>query len=81
MQSHIRKWGNSLALRIPNAVAREAAVNDGKLVDISVENGRIVVTPVDATPRHSLDDLIAGITEENRHEEMVTSTAIGSEFA
>jgi antitoxin MazE len=80
MQGQIGKWGNSLALRIPSAVAREASVTDGKPVEISVENGRIVVTPIRKAPRYSLDDLIAGITKENRHEETDTGPAVGKEI-
>lgn len=80
MQSQIGKWGNSLALRIPNAVAREAAVTDGRPVDISVDRGRIVITPLDQMPRYSLDELVAGITKENRHEEIDTGPAVGNEF-
>ena len=80
MQSQIGKWGNSLALRIPNAVAREASVTDGRPVDISVDRGRIVITPLHQMPRYSLDKLVAGITEENRHEEIDTGPAVGNEY-
>jgi len=81
MQGQIGKWGNSLALRIPSAVAREASMNDGKPVEISVENGRIIITPINNAPRYSLDDLVAEITEENRHAETDTGPAVGNEFA
>lgn len=80
MQSQIGKWGNSLALRIPNSVAREAAVTEGKPVEISVDDGRIIITPIEREPRFSLDDLVAGITRENRHEEIDTGPAVGNEF-
>lgn len=80
MQGQIGKWGNSLALRIPSAVAREASMNDGKPVEISVENGRIIITPINNAPRYSLDDLVAEITEENRHAETDTGPAVGNEL-
>ena len=80
MQGQIGKWGNSLALRIPSAVAREVPVDEGKAVDITVERGRIVITPIDEVPRYSLDDLVAGITEENRHAEIDPGPAVGQEF-
>jgi antitoxin MazE len=80
MQSQIGKWGNSLALRIPSAVAREASVTEGKPVEISVEKGRIVVTPIKQMPRYSLKELVAGITRENRHEETYTGRAVGKEI-
>jgi len=79
MQSHIGKWGNSLALRIPGAVARDAAVAEGAAVDISVEGGKIVVTPIESVPDYSLDELLAGMTKENRHAETNTGGPIGNE--
>ena len=81
MQGQIGKWGNSLALRIPSAVAQEAAVSEGKSVEISVESGRIIITPIAKAPRYTLDELVAGITEENRHEETDTGPAVGNEFS
>ena len=81
MQGRIGKWGNSLALRIPNSVAQEALVSEGRPVEISVDHGSIVITPIDTVPRYSLDQLVAGITEENRHEETDTGSAVGNEFA
>ncbi len=79
MHGQIGKWGNSLALRIPNAVAREAAVSEGKEVEIKVDAGRIVITPLDAAPRYSLDELLARITKENLHGAIGTGPAVGNE--
>lgn len=79
MQGQIGKWGNSLALRIPTSVAREASMSEGRAVDISVENGSIVITPLEKTRRFALDELVAGITEENRHAETDTGPAVGNE--
>ena len=79
MQGQIGKWGNSLALRIPSAVAREVAVADGESVDIAVDSGRIVITPIDSAPRYSLDELLAGMTKENLHGEVSTGAALGNE--
>ncbi|UTF51609.1 AbrB/MazE/SpoVT family DNA-binding domain-containing protein [Desulfomicrobium sp. ZS1] len=42
----IRKWGNSLGVRLPAAVAREAKLHADQRVRISVENGRIIITPL-----------------------------------
>jgi len=39
MQTTIRKWGNSLAVRIPKAFVKEAHVAYGTAVDLSVGNG------------------------------------------
>lgn len=65
--TQIAKWGNSLGLRLPKSVAREARLDDGDTVNVSVQDGAIVVRP--ARPTYSIDDLVAKITRNNRHEE------------
>ena len=48
MQTKIQKWGNSLGLRIPCSFAAEAQVEEGSTVDLSVENGLLLVRPLRA---------------------------------
>jgi antitoxin MazE len=45
------------------------------------ENGRLVLTPIQDPPSFTLEDLLAGITEENLHTEIETGPAVGNEFA
>jgi antitoxin component of MazEF toxin-antitoxin module len=72
-------WGNSLAIRIPLAFAREIAAAPGRAAEVTVEHGRLVVTPVDETPVYTLDELLAGMTEDNLHEEVRTGAASGNQ--
>jgi antitoxin MazE len=78
MRTTLRKWGNSLGVRIPKALAEEAAVGTGSEVEVSVSEGRIVVTPVTAR-RYRLEILLAGVTRGNRHREITTGKARGRE--
>ena len=80
MIASVAKWGNSLALRIPNAFAREIDVREGVSVDISVVNGTLVVRPVDDLHVYDLETLLLGITEENCHHEITLGHAVGNEF-
>lgn len=80
MIASVAKWGNSLALRIPNAFAREINVREGASVDISVADGTLLVRPVDQSHVYDLDALVSGITEENRHGEIAGGKAVGNEF-
>jgi antitoxin MazE len=41
----IKLWGNSLGLRLPSSVARAAGLAVDQRVRISVEDGRVVITP------------------------------------
>ncbi len=77
--TQIAKWGNSLGLRLPKAVALEAQLDAGDTVRVSVEDGAIVVRP--ARPTYSIDALVARITTRNRHDETDWGTApVGREL-
>lgn len=80
MQTRVGKWGHSLAIRIPGAMAREVALSEGNPVQLSVESGRLVVEPIKKAPRYTLEELVAGITDENRHEEIDWGPPVGKEF-
>lgn len=58
MQVTIKKWGNSLAARIPKAVADSAGLHLDQAVDIEAVNGKIVITPIEAERKYSLEDLL-----------------------
>jgi antitoxin MazE len=75
--TQIAKWGNSLGLRLPKAVTREAHVDAGDTVEVSVRNGAIVVRP--SRPSYSLDQLVAKITPRNRHDESDWRARVGRE--
>lgn len=78
MRVRVQKWGNSLALRIPRSYALETALESGSEVDLSLQDGRMVITPV-AVPEYRLEDLLAGITPENLHDELDTGPSAGGE--
>lgn len=78
MKTRIQKWGNSLALRIPKPFAEESNLREDSPVDVSVRSGKLVVVAIEE-PQVSLEDLVARITPENRHEEIDTGTAVGNE--
>lgn len=78
MQTHIQKWGNSLALRIPKTLANEVGLDNGSAVALTLEEGRIVVTPA-TPPPFTLEDLLARVTDENRHGEIDTGPGVGNE--
>jgi len=66
--SRIAKWGNSLAVRIPLAIAKQASLAEGDPVKLALDReGRIVLRPV--RRKYELSDLVARITPKNRHRE------------
>ena len=74
----VSKWGNSLGLRLPKPIAREAEVGDGDVVDVSVNDGVIIVRPT--RPTYSLDELVDRITPRNRHRETDWGEPMGDEL-
>ncbi|MBI3825926.1 MAG: AbrB/MazE/SpoVT family DNA-binding domain-containing protein [Candidatus Rokubacteria bacterium] len=78
MQTKIHKWGNSLGLRIPRSIAVEAQVEEGATVDLSVENGRLLVRPL-RVRKYSLNVLLRRVGRRNLHGEVWTGRAVGRE--
>jgi antitoxin MazE len=78
MEMRIKKWGNSLALRIPQAFANEAGLAKDSPVEMTLEAGRLVITPITGS-KLRLDDLLAGITPDNIHHEVDTGDPMGNE--
>jgi len=78
MLAKVQKWGNSLARRIPKAFAVDAQIDSDSLVEISLVEGTIVITPVSDT-EWTLDELLAGVSDDNIHGEVDTGAAVGVE--
>lgn len=79
MGVHIRKWGNSAAVRLPASALAAAGIAVDDPVEVREEDGRIVIERV-RKQEVTLEWLIAGITPENRHEEIDFGPPVGREF-
>ncbi|MBI2832120.1 MAG: AbrB/MazE/SpoVT family DNA-binding domain-containing protein [Chloroflexi bacterium] len=78
MKTRVQKWGNSLALRIPKSFADEVGLQKESSVEVSLADGKLVITPV-AKPKPTLKQLLAKVTEENLHHEVDTGPTAGKE--
>jgi len=78
MLTRLQKRGNGLGLRIPKPFAAEAQVEAGSTVDISIEEGGLVVRPV-RRPRYSSPELLNKVPSRNLHVELATGEAVGRE--
>ena len=78
MKTRVQKWGNSLALRIPRAVAEESHLCQGSTVEIHAVDGRLVIEP-QRPPQYKLDELLAQVTKQNTHKEVSTGGPVGKE--
>jgi antitoxin MazE len=79
MVTRVLKWGNSLALRIPKSFAIDMGIKTASSVDIHMEKGKIILTPV-KKERQTLKDLVAMITDNNLHSEIDFGHPVGNEI-
>lgn len=75
------KWGNSIGVRIPAAFAGEIGITENGSAELSIEGHRLVLEPVVEAPVFDLNELVAKITDENRHDEVPGGPARGGEFS
>ena len=75
MKTVVQKWGNSLGIRIPSLYVKELHLKNGHQVEITEEDGRIVIVP----GRQDLDEILAGVTSENMHPPVETGESVGNE--
>jgi len=78
MVATIAKWGNSLAVRIPQNLAREINLIEGTEVELVLVDGNLVIKP-HSRRQYSLEELIQAITPENLHGEVDYGTNVGNE--
>jgi antitoxin MazE len=77
MEAVIKKWGNSLGIRIPGLIAREMSLKDGSPVDIYDKGNEIVIKPI---KKNQLSEMLSLINEQNIHEEIKTTGPVGNEI-
>ncbi|WP_439256647.1 AbrB/MazE/SpoVT family DNA-binding domain-containing protein [Lonepinella sp. BR2271] len=46
MQLQIRKWGNSAAVRLPQAILAQFHLNENDCFDVEMQNNRLVLRPI-----------------------------------
>ena len=80
MKAKIQKWGNSLAVRIPKSFAVETQMKQDSVVDLSLFNGDIIVKLHKVKTKYTLEELLAGITDENIHPETDWGEPVGKEI-
>ena len=59
MQTEIKKWGNSAAVRLPAKALAQAGLDISSSIEIVVLDGEIILKPVKQSGEYSLDDLLA----------------------
>ena len=74
----IQRWGNSLAVRIPGALAKELHVQAGTPVQMRVERGALVLRP-EGRRKYRLEDLLRNCRPNQLHGEIDFGPNVGRE--
>jgi antitoxin MazE len=72
----IKKWGNSLALRIPKDIAHTLHIENNSPLELSIKDGALVIEPQKGT---LLESLVSRIDADNIHSEIDTGKVVGNE--
>lgn len=59
MEMIVKKWGNSLAARIPKAIADVIDLHLNQRINIEAKNGKIIITPVSEEKEYTMDELLS----------------------
>lgn len=79
LKIRVKKWGNSLALRIPQSFDADVRLTEGMQVELSLVEGKLIIHPL-AQPPITLDELLQGVSDENLHGEWDTGPSAGREI-
>ena len=74
----IKQWGNNLGVRVPVAVAREAHLHVDQRVRVSVEDGKVIITPVTNVPM-TLEQRLANFDPKRHGGEAMVTRPMGAE--
>lgn len=77
MEVELRKWGNSIGLRIPSKVAQSLGVDENSVVELSQAGDKLIISKKSTVP--TLDEMLASIPEEFEYPEDVADF-VGSEL-
>jgi antitoxin MazE len=78
MTAIVQKWGNSLAVRLPKAVADQIEVGEGQEVEMCVDGNSLVLRS--ARKNYKLSELLKGVTARNLHSETDWGKSKGKEI-
>jgi antitoxin MazE len=77
MKTHVQRWGNSLAVRIPRVVAQELGMGEDTAVELDMLDDALIIRV--APSELTLEQLLASITDDSLHGEVDTGPAAGVE--
>jgi antitoxin MazE len=79
MSTTVRKWGNSLGIRIPRSIAEQVDLRDGSAVEFDTAGGVLTVRPKRRT-RPTLSALLSKAKGPSPHRRLARGGPAGREL-
>ena len=74
-ESHVSRWGTSLAVRIPKPIAEQWGVREGSTIEIVAEGDEVILRK---RPYH-LATMLAQVDSDDLHPEQDPGPSVGRE--
>ena len=74
----LKQWGNNLGVRLPVNVARAAHLHVNQRVRVTVEEGHVIITPMDDEPL-TLEQRLARFDPARHGGEFMATLPLGAE--
>jgi antitoxin component of MazEF toxin-antitoxin module len=62
----VLKWGNSLAFRIPAAIAKQMALSEGEQVEFHIDGAKLIIEKSDELAPFKHSDLVKALKRAKR---------------
>jgi antitoxin MazE len=80
MLTKLKKWGNSQGMRFPKFLLKEAHIDVGDDVNISIKEGKIIIESVKKVrKKYSLKELVSRMPKDYKPEEVDWGPPTGKE--
>ncbi len=81
MSTTLQKWGNSLGIRVPKAIAEQLNLTTGTEVEFDTSGGVLTIRPRRRRPRkYKLAEMLKQMKPRHRHGELFRDGPVGREL-
>lgn len=78
-EQNLKRWGNSLGVRLPAEIAKAAQLRADQRVELTVEDGAVIIRALNNAPMSLADRLLRFDPIQHGGEAMATDTNLGAE--
>lgn len=80
MELVVKKWGNSLGIRLPTTIKKAFDIEENSKLLVSLTPEGFLMKKAPSLPAYSLDSLLKGINDENQHKDFDEGAPTGKEI-